>query len=125
MAAFVISSKYKVFLSGLPIIAGTVRIRTSGSADQKATTDGVFVGATQSKTTIDIHTPVFAASPLDVQSVAQKLVATTGVLSIVDLVNGSTRTAYVMINDEDESWDPEKSAEQDWSLVVAGEIIKT
>ncbi len=121
---FVVGSKFKCFLNGLEIVSGAVKISRKGVSDVKATTAGPVGGAMTGKTTITINMPIFSASPLEVADVAQALTSTPGLFNLVDLVNGTTRSANVMISDEDTSFDPEKLGEQDWTLNVLGEIIK-
>ena len=123
MAAFVIGTKAKAFLDGLEIISGAIKLSTKGAAADKTTFQGVMGGPAIATHEVTINTPVFAASPLDVLALAQKLTSVTGILTIVDGVNGTTRTMNVMVSDKDESFDPEKAAEQDWPLKVFGEPL--
>ena len=121
---FVIGSKFKVFVDGIAVVAGTAKVNTRGASEQKLTTEGVFLAATTAMTTVDLNEPVFSASPIEIVELAQKLTATSGVLTLVDLVNGTTRSFTVMINDKSESWDSAKAAECDWTFNVGGEPIK-
>ncbi len=121
---FVIGSTAKVFLDGLEILSGSVKISTKGSATTKKVFGVVLGGPATAETSISLNTPVFAASPLDVQQVAQELTQRAGIMTIVDVVNSTTRTANVMVSDKDESFDPEKAAEQDWELVVLGKMMQ-
>jgi hypothetical protein len=122
---FMIGSKYKCSLDGLVIASGSVTINDEGStSDVKITTEGAMGGPVEGKSTIDINTPVFSASPLDVLHVQQKLAATAGLFVLVDLVNGTTKSAWVLTGKKTTKFDPEKAGEVDWTLNVLGEIIE-
>lgn len=106
---FVVGSGCTCFIGPLRMLQGKLKLSRKGMSDSMVL-DGVTVLApTTGKTTLQIDSAIFAATPIDVMELDQMLRAEPTLVTISDKVNGTGRTMYAMLADDDEGFDEEKA----------------